>query len=62
MIEIKTTFSGWKEVDKERALKYILFLKSSTPAIKSSDKIQYIETYALRGIKVLELCPDYMER
>lgn len=62
MIEIKTIFSDWKEVDKERAKNYVLWLKSSLQNVKDDEKIPYIEKYILRGIKVLELCPDFNKR
>lgn len=62
MIEIKAIFTDWKEVDEEKAKNYVLFIKSRLQNVRSEEKIPYIEKYKLRGIKVLELCPDFNKR
>lgn len=58
-IEIKSHFSDWKEVDRETEIKYILNLHF--PNIKDEQHIEYINKNKLRGITVLELCPNYWE-
>ena len=53
MIEIKSYFTDWHEVDKETAKKYVMNrLKNMT----YSKKIDYINKKFLRGITVEELC------
>lgn len=59
MIEIKTYFGGWKTVDKETAIRFIKHFKDGATAIPQDKIIEYIEQNKLRGIKVLELCPEF---
>lgn len=56
-IQIKSYFKDWKTVDKETATRYILSLNFAYKT--EEDFIEYIEEKKLRGIKVLELIPDF---
>lgn len=58
MIEIKSFFQDWKEVDKEQAKKFIKHIKSGIHNIPESKKDEFIEKRYLRGISVKELLND----
>jgi len=55
MIEIKTTFQDWKEVDAETARDFITSLKKRITNMPESKKNNYINENRLRGITVEEL-------
>lgn len=55
MIEIKRPITGWQEVGRDEAKRYVLFLLDNTQAIPSSAKVEYINRNMLRGITVQEL-------
>lgn len=59
-IQIKSYFKDWKTVDRDTATRYILSLNFAYKT--EEDFIEYIEEKKLRGIKVLELIPDFWER
>lgn len=59
-IQIKTHFQDWKTVDKDTAIRYINNLNFSYKT--KEEFIEKIEKNKLRGIKVLELIPDFWER
>lgn len=60
MIEIKPFFSDWKEVNRETAIRFIKHFKDGATAIPQDKIIEYIEQNKLRGVKVLELCSDFI--
>lgn len=62
MIQIKTYFSDWKEVDRETAITFIKHCKDGATNIPEDKIIEYIEQNRLRGIKVLDLCPDLFKK
>lgn len=55
MIKIKRPITGWQEVSKDEAKRYVLFLLDNITAIPSSDKVEYINCNRLRGITAEEL-------
>lgn len=55
MIEIKTFFKDWEEVDEEYARAYITCIMPKMTAMKEDEKIEWIESKRLRGITVKEL-------
>lgn len=55
MIEIKSLFYGWKEVDKETAKNFTKGLLNGITTMALDEKIKYIENNRLRGITVKEL-------
>lgn len=55
MIEIKRPITGWQEVSKDEAQRFVLFLLDSTQAIPQNEKAAYINENRLRGITVQEL-------
>ncbi len=55
MIEIKRPITGWHEVSKDEAKRYVLFLLDHITAIPSNAKAEYINCNRLRGITVEEL-------
>ena len=54
-IEIKSFFTGWHEVTRERAETHVRFLLEHVTTMRGQKLIDYIETNRLRGIKVKEL-------
>ena len=59
-IQIKTHFQDWKTVDRDTAIRYVNGLNFN---YKSKEEfIEKIEKNKLKGIKVLELIPDFWER
>ena len=54
MIKVKSLFSGWNEVNKEQAKRFVLHLKNGITTMTDSKKIEYINT-KLQGITVQEL-------
>lgn len=56
MIQIRSLYSGWKEVEKEDAVSFTKYLMANLPAIQEKEnKIKYINDYRLRGATVEEL-------
>lgn len=56
MIQIRSLYSGWKEVEKEDAISFTKHLMDNLPAIQGKEnKIKYINDYRLRGATVEEL-------
>ena len=54
MIKVKALFSGWNEVNKEQAKRFVLHLKNGITTMQDSEKIEYINN-RLQGITVQEL-------
>lgn len=54
-IEIRGTFTGWKEVTPERAREYVKILKRGITNLNDTDKNKYINSKRLRGTTVEEL-------
>ena len=59
MIEIRTNFKDWHEVDRETAKKYAKDLLHMITAIPSKEIIPYIEQNKIRGITVKELLTEH---
>ena len=55
MIEIKTFFNDWYEVNKEQAEAYIKQIMKGMTNLKEADKVKFVEEKRLRGITVEEL-------
>ena len=55
MIEIKTFFTDWHEVSREKAEEFIKLVISGAQALPHVEKIKFIEEKRLRGITVEEL-------
>lgn len=55
MVEIKRPITGWQEVSKDEAKRYVLFLLDHITAIPQNEKAAYINENRLRGITVQEL-------
>ncbi len=55
MIEIKPLLSDWKQVSKQDAEKFVKSLLDKIMTMNQAEKIKYIESNRLRGIKVEEL-------
>lgn len=56
MIKIKAWFSDWREVDKEKAKRFIsYFMNSITTTSDINKKIALVEGKHLQGITVKEL-------
>lgn len=58
MIEIKSLFSEWHEVDVEKAISYVNTIKKGMINIKENEKNEYINKKRLRGTTVEELLND----
>ena len=58
MIEIRTMFKDWHEVDRETAKLYVRELLHMITAIPSEEVIPYIEHNKLKGITVKELLDE----
>lgn len=54
MIEIKSWFTDWHEVNKEQAIKFVKVLLNGM-LISRDKKYDYIEKNHLRGISIKEL-------
>jgi len=54
-IEIRGIFTGWKEVEPERAREYVKILKRGITNLSDTDKNKYINSKRLRGTTVEEL-------
>jgi hypothetical protein len=54
MIEIKSLFTGWHEVDIQQAKSYALFLQNNITAMDRQKKERYI-TSKIRGVELEEL-------
>lgn len=54
-IEIKSLFSGWMEVDRKTAKKYVEFLMRHISRSDKKVKTEYINKNRLRGVTVEEL-------
>lgn len=61
MIQIKSFFTDWQEVDKETAKRFVKGIMQGATAINYNEKIKYIEDKKLRGITVKELLEDNNE-
>ena len=55
MIEIKTFFTDWHEVSREKAEKYIRQVMRGAAALTDTEKVKLVEEKRLRGITVDEL-------
>lgn len=58
MIEIKSLFTDWHEVDEKTAKQYIRALIKGITIMTKDQKIKYIEANRLRGITVKELLEE----
>lgn len=58
MIEIKSFFQDWKEVDEKQAKIFIQHIKSGIHNIPENEKDEFIEKRYLRGISVKELLKE----
>lgn len=55
MIQFKFIFSGWKEVDKEKAKELVNHLLNGITMMSGQKRIDYINQNRLKGITVEEL-------
>lgn len=54
MIQVKTHFYNWKEVDYNTALEYARYLYESITTKSGKEKVDYINNNKLRGISFTE--------
>ena len=55
MIEIRSFFTDWHEVDEKTAKQYVRTLLKGITALSMKERIKYIEENRLRGITIKEL-------
>lgn len=55
MIEIKSYYTDWHEVNEEVARRYVRWLMKNLPMVRKADKKPWIEKNRLRGITIDEL-------
>ena len=58
MIEIKSFFTDWHEVDREQAKEFVKNFMNGATALPCAKKVEYVEENRLRGITVKELFND----
>ena len=59
MIEVKAFYSGWHEVNKDQAQRFVSHLISGMVSVKGDEnKVKLVEQEYLRGITVKELFGD----
>lgn len=55
MIKIKSYFSGWREVDRKTATRFVQHLMAGIMTMTDAEKEAYINTHRLQGATVAEL-------
>lgn len=55
MIKIKSYFSGWREVDRETAARFVQHLMAGILTMSDAAKEEYINTHRIQGATVAEL-------
>lgn len=55
MIEVKAPYSGWKEVTREQAKRWVEAMQDGMVAVPQDEQENYFDTHLLRGITYKEL-------
>lgn len=61
MIEVKAPYSGWKEVTREQAKRWVEAMQDGMVAIPQDEQEEYFDTHLLRGVTYKELMKDENE-